>query len=297
MKLQYFTGKNFGDALNPYIFQHFLPDFFDDDDSVSFFGIGSILGFEMAQDAKRKIVFSSGFAYGEKPQIDDSYDIVCVRGPKTAEALGISSEYAIADGAILLQFMDIPKPKKCYKYSFIPHWGSEQKYSKWPELCAAAGIHYISPMADKDFVLQEILKTEIVIAEAMHGAIVADSLGVPWIPAKAYPTINEFKWNDWAQSLNMTFDFQTIPSMYEHNEFMQKKLRELSKNMIPAFLLKFPLTTLEQLYYKPKRKTVIGKLKGLKSSTPYLSDRSILRERGDALLQKLELIKEKYSVR
>ena len=294
MKLQYFKGKNFGDALNPYIFNHFLPDFFDEDASVSFFGIGSILGFEMAQEAQTKIVFSSGFAYGEKPDIDETYDIVCVRGPKSAETLGLNPELAIADGAVLLQFMEIPKPKKNYKFSFIPHWGSEQKYSKWPKLCAAAGINYISPMADKDFVLQEILKSEVVIAEAMHGAIVADTFGVPWIPVKAYPTINEFKWNDWAQSLEINFEFKAISSMYESNEFMQKKLGELSKNIIPVFLLKLLLSAIETIYYRPKKKGVIKELRALKNSRQYLSDRNLLRQRGNELLQKLEVIKEKY---
>lgn len=295
MKLEYFTGKNFGDALNPYIFNHFLPGFFDNDETIAFFGIGSILGFDFAKKSKRKIIFSSGFAYGEKPEIDNSFDIICVRGPLTAKELGLPSDLAVADGAILLQFMDLPKPQKEYKYSFIPHWGSEQKYAAWPELCEAAGIHYISPMADKDFVLQEILKSEVVLAEAMHGAIVADTLGVPWVPVKAYPTINEFKWNDWGNSLNLQFSFHEISSMYESNDFIAQKLSEKSKGLIPKFIFRGALSVIQQVYFNPKRAKVSKELESLKQAKTYLSDRDLLKSKGEILLEKLELLKKEYS--
>lgn len=295
MKLEYFTGKNFGDALNPYIFKHFLPDFFNDDPQQTFFGIGSILGFGLAKDVKQKIIFSSGYAYGDIPEIDSTYDFICVRGPLTAKALGLPEDAAVADGAILLQYMDIPKPEKQYKFSFMPHWGSEQKYSKWPEVCAAAGIHYISPMQDKDFVLQEILKSEVIIAEAMHAAIVADTLGVPWIPVKAYPTINEFKWNDWASSLNLKFEFSNLSSLYENNEFMFEKLKERTNNAIPKFLIKGTLSILEKVYFNPKAKQIANQLKKVKLQKTHLSDRKVLSEKGSELLKRLEVVKNKYS--
>lgn len=295
MKLEYFTGKNFGDALNPYIFHHFLPGFFDDNPEETFFGIGSILGFELAKDVKRKIIFSSGYAYGNIPEIDSSYDFVCVRGPLTAEALKLPATTAVADGAILLQFMDIPRPKKKYKFSFMPHWGSEQKYSKWPEVCAAADIHYISPMQDKDFVLQEILKSEVIIAEAMHAAIVADTLGVPWIPVKAYPTINEFKWNDWAASLNLEFKFTQLPALYEYNDFMFEKLKDRSRNLAPKRIVRTFLKLLEPLYFTPKARQASRRLELIKSVTPNLSNRDFLFQRGNELLKRLEIVKEKYS--
>lgn len=295
MKLEYFTGKNFGDALNPYIFQHFLPDFFNDDPQQTFFGIGSILGFGLAKDVKQKIIFSSGYAYGDIPEIDSTYDFICVRGPLTAKALGLTEDTAVADGAILLQYMDIPKPEKQYKFSFMPHWGSEQKYSKWPEVCAAAGIHYISPMQDKDFVLQEILKSEVIIAEAMHAAIVADTLGVPWIPVKAYPTINEFKWNDWASSLNLKFEFSNLSSLYENNEFMFEKLKERTSSAIPKSLIKGSLSILEKVYFNPKAKQIAKQLKKVKLQKPHLSDRKVLSDKGSELLRRLEIVKNKYS--
>ncbi len=46
MKLIYYKGKitNFGDELNPYIFNQLLPNMFDGKDDIRFYGIGSMIG-------------------------------------------------------------------------------------------------------------------------------------------------------------------------------------------------------------------------------------------------------------
>ena len=134
MKLCYYSEKqNLGDAINPLIFNKFLPDFFDNNEEEKFLGIGSIIGFPEFHKAEKKIVFSSGFAYGELPKIDDSYDFICVRGPLTAKKLGLDIKTAITDGAILINTFDFGTPEKIYKYSFMPHIGSESFYP-WKEL-------------------------------------------------------------------------------------------------------------------------------------------------------------------
>src|SRR5690606_31984382 len=49
---------------------------------------------------------------------------------------------------------------------------------------------------------------KLVIAEAMHAAIIADSYRVPWVSVSSSRRINAFKWQDWAASLRMTHNFQ-----------------------------------------------------------------------------------------
>jgi succinoglycan biosynthesis protein ExoV len=39
----------------------------------------------------------------------------------------------------------------------------------------------------------------------MHGAILADTLRVPWIPVITSPIINVFKWRDWTMSLGLDY--------------------------------------------------------------------------------------------
>src|SRR3569623_1144475 len=43
------------------------------------------------------------------------------------------------------------------------------------------------------------------MTEAIHGAIVADTLRVPWIPVACSPEVAPFKWIDWTQSLGLDY--------------------------------------------------------------------------------------------
>jgi len=52
--------------------------------------------------------------------------------------------------------------------------------------------------------------TGVLIAEAMHGAIVADALRVPWIPVRSSDSVLAFKWRDWCASLNLTYSPHAI---------------------------------------------------------------------------------------
>ena len=292
MRLNYYKKANFGDALNPMIFKKFLPDFFDENPDHDFFGIGSILGLSMVKKARHKIIFSSGFAYGSLPDIDDSYDIICVRGPLSAKALNIDKKLAIADGALLLKEFDYPKVKKEYDFSFMPHWESENKYP-WQKICAEAGIHYVSPTSDPDFIIQEILKSRCVIAEAMHFAIVADTLRVPWIPIKCYPTINEFKWQDWTASLEMEFSPFQVKELYEASvikDFLRRKSPVKLPEMLFGLVAK-SRTVYEDVFIKGK---AIKGFQEAKKIVPQLSADSLLNSKVAALKDKLVYTKMKY---
>jgi hypothetical protein len=88
MKLIYFRGHvpNFGDELNPYLWDRLLPPgLLDEDESELFLGIGSIL-FDTYPAGPRKYVMGSGYAgyTGLPPVHDGSWDVVFVRGPRTA---------------------------------------------------------------------------------------------------------------------------------------------------------------------------------------------------------------------
>ena len=291
MRLNYYKGNNFGDALNPLIFHKLLPDFFDDDPAIDFFGIGSIIGANM-KEYERKIIFSSGFAYGTKPTLDASYDIISVRGPLTAKALNIDPNLGIVDGAALLREFNFTKPAKAYDFTFMPHFESEKKYP-WEKICREAGIHYVSPTSDPLFVIDEILKSKTVIAEAMHYAIVADVLRVPWIAVKAYPGINDFKWNDWTKSLDMEYNPTSLGSLFQEPE-LNKKLKEKTNGKLPGAI--YTMLTKAYIGYQEvylKGATVKG-LRDVTRLAPQLSKDNVFHEKTDRLLEKLSLVRQKY---
>ena len=76
------------------------------------------------------------------------------------------------------------------------------------------GWHCIDPTSGVDKILQELSATELLLAEAMHGAIVADALRVPWIPVRVYGKLNIFKWQDWSQSVRVPLEIKDVPPIY-----------------------------------------------------------------------------------
>jgi len=201
-------GGNFGDDLNPWLWPKLLPGAFGDDSETLFVGIGTLLN-ERVPPAKATLVFGTGVGYGEAmPKIDDSWRIYCLRGPLSARALGVSPDLAVTDGALLVrQFVTVGGGRKRYPFSFMPHHlGARALGPVWENACARLGYGYIDPRGPVEQVLGALDETEVLLAEAMHGAIVADALGVPWAPVVTSRSIVfSFKWEDWCKSVEVEY--------------------------------------------------------------------------------------------
>jgi succinoglycan biosynthesis protein ExoV len=182
-----------------------LPDFFDENPDELFIGIGSIIGAPYAASAK-KIVAGAGYAQSYHSQVPDvhgaDWDIFFVRGPRTARLLGIPESLGIGDAATLLRALDHKFRREPRYIGFMPHWES-LPWGNWEGACKLAGIRLIDPRAPVEQVIAEILGCEILIAEAMHGAIVADTLRVPWLPVLPIDGAHRTKWLDWADTLGL----------------------------------------------------------------------------------------------
>ena len=211
MQLWHCVNRNFGDALNPWLWGRLLPGFFDADPSSIFVGIGTILD-DRVPAAPAKLVFSSGTGYGSPPVIDDRWRFYCVRGPLTAAKLGLPPDRAVTDGAALLPlaYRGVPHPRR--GIAFMPHHVSKQHYD-WRPICRRLGITFLDPDAPVDRLLDQVAGAERVLTEAMHGAIVADTLRVPWVAVSIYDHINVFKWDDWCRSMELCYRPETVPSI------------------------------------------------------------------------------------
>ncbi|MET0382172.1 MAG: polysaccharide pyruvyl transferase family protein [Burkholderiaceae bacterium] len=204
MKLYFYRGAdlNFGDELNHWLIPKVFPGFFDEDASTLFLAIGSILLDTHPAEAT-KIVFGSGYGgYTGVPTLDERWRVYAVRGHRTAAACGISPSLVAGDAAMLIRrFAPPPRPKR-FKFSFMPHWESVARGS-WQKASALAGLNFIDPRQSVDDVLDRLQETEILVTEAMHGAIVADALRIPWIPILPFVRTHRDKWNDWASALDV----------------------------------------------------------------------------------------------
>jgi len=87
----------------------------------------------------------------------------------------------------------------------MPHYESIER-GNWKKACELAGITFIDPSHPPEKVISEILGAELVITEAMHGAIVSDALRTPWIGVRAMHHVHRFKWHDWAEALSIDYN-------------------------------------------------------------------------------------------
>ncbi len=214
MKLYYFDNviPNFGDELNPWLWPRLMPEVFKDErDDWYFVGIGTLINCRLPAD-RPIVIFGTGCGYGPVPKtVPVSWHIYGVRGPRSAEVLGLEKEAVIGDGAILLRNLALAEAPKRHPVSFMPHFYSTI-LGKWPEVCRLAGINYIDPTWPVETVLEEIRASERLITGAMHGAIVADAFRVPWTAVRPFNEENSFKWFDWAESLDLGFEFARLPA-------------------------------------------------------------------------------------
>lgn len=206
MKLFHWASShgNFGDDMNAFIWPHFLPGVFDDDADALFVGIGTIFSADIPK-ARHRIVMGSGTGYGRLPPDlkDGGWHIYAVRGPLTARAIGGEPNLAVADPAILLPLMPEFAPTPRRGIAFVPHWTTAQE-GLWQSACAQAGIEFIDPRGEAKGVIRRIAAAELIIAESMHGAIVADAFRVPWV-AIVSGRDTPMKWHDWALALGMNY--------------------------------------------------------------------------------------------
>lgn len=215
MKLFYYQRrdgvKNFGDQLNQWLWPQLLPNGFDRDVSTVFVGIGTLLNHRLPErlgPASRVVVFSSGVGY-EKPlrALPLHWQVSCVRGPLSARALGLAPALAITDGALLLRRCWRPAAAgRRWPAAFMPHiHHATLAAASWQQICQDLGWQYIDPRWPVEQVLSAIGQSQLLLAEAMHGAIAADALRVPWIAVQTSARILPLKWQDWCASVQVPF--------------------------------------------------------------------------------------------
>lgn len=201
--------RNFGDELNALLWPALLPDFFDDDPTTRFLGIGSVLD-SRHDGTPAKLVAGAGYGgYEAATRLDPSWTIHWVRGPRTARLLGLDARAGLGDPASLLPTIGVTKAPDGDLIGFMPHFESMAR-GHWHQAAIAAGMTLIDPRADPREVLTTIGRCRFLISEALHGVITADALRVPWIAIRPLAQAHRPKWLDWADSLDLRIAFRAL---------------------------------------------------------------------------------------
>lgn len=273
MNIIYFKSDigNFGDDLNPWLWEKLFGDFSNYKKDLDFIGIGSILDNRIKSD-NDKIVFGSGVR-------DFDFDInqisnikvLFVRGPISSK-LTNNSNY-LTDAAYALRLLPKKTYTKKYKASIIPYFRHAYQFN-WGLFEKFTGIHVIMPTQHVEKVIEEINQSEKILASAMHGAILADVYRVPWMRVKfskhghESPLTSELKWSDWLSSVGLN----DVPTHNFDFNFNKRKSK------------------IKQLYY-----LLIMKVKFRKNTFVKSSDK-IIEEIDDKMKIQIEQFKNDYKL-
>ena len=214
MKLVYYRKQvpNFGDDLNAALWPALAPGLFDDDPEVGFVGIGTIIGMPCG-GLRRLHVFSTGIG-NDRPEAwrGKQVEYWCVRGPISARMLDLPADRAITDGAILTPLVEgFPKAATGTGGTLvIPHFETLD-HPGWPEVAKLTGYELLDPRADPRSVIARIAGATLVLTESLHGAILADVYGIPWMAFATSKNFGVTKWVDWTHSIGLEFDLAMIP--------------------------------------------------------------------------------------
>lgn len=198
-------AANFGDQLNHLVFPRLLGPIFDEDRTFILLGIGTMIG-ARARAASHEIILGAGTGYQRRPSLKNR-TVYTVRGPKTAQRLGVPELRASLDpGVLVARLYPSGQHEAPSGILFMPHWQTERAAGRqWRVACTMAGIDYLSPLDDTMTVLERLRACRLLITEALHGAIVAECYGRPWIPVVLGPKVLDFKWHDWCESIGTSY--------------------------------------------------------------------------------------------
>lgn len=224
------SKKNFGDELNDIIFPslgytkciEYNKINLRNLDKNCVLGLGTLLTKKVVSPIT---VAGSGSDGHSRPSINLNYKFV--RGKFTTKYLNLNDSLAVGDPVYYLyNYIHSKKSKvKNYKIGIIPHWKSLKQIS---------GENIISPFLSVDEFIHKVSECEIILAEAMHGAMCADILRIPFAPIKIHGEFNEFKWQDWASILDLNLNFGTLDNyrlILSKDNMLDNTVKNVIKNL------------------------------------------------------------------
>ena len=212
------SGKNWGDALNPYLVKlisgkdvNFIPK--DDFETNKYLCIGSVLSYA----TENTIVWGSGFIAENDKLKNKPKEIFAVRGPLTRRMViqqGFSCPDVYGDPALLYPRFYNPDIKKKYRVGIIPHYIDRD--NQWINNQKSDEILIIDILSDINKVVNDIKSCDIILSSSLHGIIASDSYGVPckWVRFSDRIVGGDFKFNDYYLSIGQKIK---IPFMISHD--------------------------------------------------------------------------------
>lgn len=214
MKLKYHNDwrGNFGDDLNIPFYESLVPEYKVKLPDYSLYGIGTLLN-NVHGEINKACIVGAGYGYGESLEFDSkTTKIFGVRGPVTAEKLCVSNDLVIGDPAIFYENCPAFRRGKSSSKRYVVamhHLACEL----WDfDNVDSEKFKFLDPgVTTIEDYIEEIRTAEFVFAESLHGAIIAATYNVPFIPISIFTSLEEKKWLDFLLSIEMnSFEYHKI---------------------------------------------------------------------------------------
>lgn len=275
MKLFYYTGANFGDAMSPLIveklsgrkvqFAQFVHADLAAVGSIlyrgdAFIGDWRNIGIEAAIKAVPHLIhariskpikiWGSGFLTEpsfERPFIKKRLEVHALRGKLTHRYLAkyglVEKNAAIPYGDPGLLYADLFGVRKetQYELGVIPHVRDVEAGREIAESYAKKGmrVRLIDASLAPDLVVGEIAKCEKILSSSLHGLIVADSLGIP-NRHLVLSTLGHTPENFYLKFSDYYSAFgEELPSEKEFSVRDAHRIEEVKRNLLESFKAAF----------------------------------------------------------
>ncbi|WP_206476920.1 polysaccharide pyruvyl transferase family protein [Microbacterium sp. KRD172] len=214
---------NFGDDLTPWLLPRYgLVPQYREPRAAGLVGVGSLLEF-LPPEFSGAIWGSGLMRDGRRPL--PSASVLAVRGPLTAERIGVQAEPAYGDPGLLVARHQA-RPVGDDRIAVVPH-GHHRPHEGLAALVRAAGdgARVVNVHQRAGGAVREIAAARAVITTSLHGLITADSYGIPAVWTTLDPPLDggDFKFRD--------YEAAVTPGQSRYREFdASQPLEEMAES-------------------------------------------------------------------
>lgn len=188
---------NFGDDLTPWLLPRYgvVPQY-SEPRHADLIGVGSLL--EFLTDSHQAAIWGAGLMEDRAHPLP-RVTVLAVRGPLTAERIGVTKEPAYGDPGILVS-RHLPRPSNDERVAVVPHGHHRGNADLTAMLVADADrVNVINVHQRAVAAIRDIARSSVVLTTSLHGLITADSYGIPavWTTLDPPLTGGDFKFRDY----------------------------------------------------------------------------------------------------
>lgn len=212
----YCDGKpNFGDFVGPYLISKITGKPVLNINNSQYPGIMSVGSIIQMLDRKDIVIWGSGLMY----KLTDEYikvfkkynpEILSVRGRETATFLSdaginVPDQSVYGDPALILPLFYKPSINGPKKIGICPHYIHKAHFLK--NISDKDQLKIIDVQQDVESVVDSINSSTVCISTSLHGLIIAQAYGIPWVWLEIYDNNlagDDFKFKDFFSTLDET---------------------------------------------------------------------------------------------